>query len=137
MGILNRTGAEIDYQLEKNAKKSFLLLKKLKNTESAKLWSINYTGVIGRRPLGKSESDVSVLEADVQLVSEDLGRCQPRHEVGIGVAYIAGRVVALENQTCREIFFFWGGGSPLRNLLSVIFRPVRSFEPSFKRSLYG
>ena len=35
--LLNRTGAEIVIKLIKNANKSFLLLKKFKNTESAQL----------------------------------------------------------------------------------------------------
>ena len=29
MGLLNRTGAEIDYQLEKTSKKSFFIIEKI------------------------------------------------------------------------------------------------------------
>ena len=40
VGFLNRTGAEIGFNLINIAKKTFLLLKKLKNTESAQLWPV-------------------------------------------------------------------------------------------------
>ena len=42
VGFLNRTGAEIGINLIENAKNSFFLLKKLKNTESAQLWILTY-----------------------------------------------------------------------------------------------
>ena len=39
VGFLNRTGAKRGCEFDKNAKKSFLLSYKLKNTESAQLWA--------------------------------------------------------------------------------------------------
>ena len=44
VGILKRIGAEIGYYLDKKMqKKSYLLLKKWKNTESAQLWFLHST----------------------------------------------------------------------------------------------
>ena len=44
MGFLNRTGAEIEViNLIKNAKKSFFIIEKIKNTSSAQLWGLQPT----------------------------------------------------------------------------------------------